>query len=185
MDSVGEELNANGLFTSYKRKRTTKKKRISRGEDEVLPNRFRSFSLCSCSLSVFCSIAFCCRVSRRIALFRGSSVYVRQHLRPVFLFRASKRTEIGICPPPCSLVSNPRPPIVGCNTLLCYLLAFLSIYSFVVSACVVVYTRSLCCRAVSLCDPRSRVIGSLSFSSLACSSVQDPRGPASFLHALA
>ena len=26
LDSVGEELNANGLFTSYKRKRTTKKK---------------------------------------------------------------------------------------------------------------------------------------------------------------
>ena len=60
-------------------------------------------SLSVLALSVFCSIAFCCRVSRRLALFRGPSVYVRQHLRPVFLFPASKRTEIGICPPPCSL----------------------------------------------------------------------------------
>ena len=118
----------NGLFTSYKRKRTTKKKgsRVERTKccrtDSELLSLFL-LSLC------FCSIASDCRVSRRLALFRGSSVYVRQHLRPVFLFCASKRTEIGICPPPCSLVSYPCPSrVVTARSFIC-LLVIISAYS--------------------------------------------------------
>ena len=143
------------------------------------------------ALSPFLLHSFCCRVSRRLALFRGSSVYVRQHLRPAFLFCASKRTEIGICPPPCSLVSYPR-PIAGCNLLFIYLLARNHKFIFV-CLCLPVPSpiRVLCLLGrVPVCStvPRNRfsvLIGSLSFSSLACSSVQDPRGPASVSHALA
>ena len=36
----------NGLFTSYKKEEEEEVRGISRGEDEVLPNRLRSFSLC-------------------------------------------------------------------------------------------------------------------------------------------
>ena len=65
VDSVGEELNANGHFTSYKRKRATKKggSGVERTKccrtDSELPSLFL-FSLC------FCSIA-------SVAGFRGGS----------------------------------------------------------------------------------------------------------------
>ena len=151
----------NGLFMSYNRGGRRRRYHLAwRGRSAAEP--IRSFSLCSCSLSVFCSIAFCCRVSRRLALFRGSSVYVRQHLRPVFLFCASKRTEIGICPPPCSLVSYPCPSRAVTSCSFICLLVIISLYSCVcVYLCRRLFVFSVCW-AVSLCDPRSRVIGSLS-----------------------
>ena len=150
----------------------------------MLPNRFRSFSLCSCS--VFLLHRF---PSQGFEEARAASRIVR--VRPAapptcscLVRRSEQRSASVRRPVRCSLVSS-LCPIAGCTPLITYLLEDISIYSFVASICVVVYPRSLCCRAVSLCDPRSCVIGSLSFSSLACSSVQDPRGPASFLHALA
>ena len=152
----------------------------------MLLNRFRTLL----SL-IFCSIAFLCRVSRRLALFRGSPECVRQHLRPA---------PFPVCRSGQASASVRRP--ARCLPLAIRLHVFCAhrgLYSFdylfasrfkYIFAClclpVLASLRVLCVvRAVSLCNPRSCVIGSLSFSSLSCSSVQDPRGPASFLHALA
>ena len=82
-------------------------------------------------------------------------------------------------------------PIAGCISLFVYWLVESSTYSFVVPTCVVVYTHSLFvgpCPCAIIGSLRNRFpvsVGSLSFPSFACSSVQDPRGPASFHHALA
>ena len=79
---------------------------------------------------IFCSIAFLCRFRGGILLFRGTPECVLQHLRPASLFRASQRTGIGICSPPCSLASN-LCPIAGCSLLSSYLLVNINIYSLV------------------------------------------------------
>ena len=186
VDSVGEELNANGPFSSYKRERT-KKKRGSRVERTKCCRTDFGASLSVLARSLFSA------PSLSAAGFRGGSRCFEDRpctsgstsdLFSCFLRRSEQRSASVRRPVRFSLASNPC-PIAGCNTLICYLPAFIRIYSFVVSACVVVHTRSPCCRAVSLCDLRSCVIGSLSFSTLACSLVQDPRGPASFSHAFA
>ena len=140
----------NGSFSSYKRRRTRKKKGSRVERTKCCRTDFGA------SLSVSCSIAFLCRVSRRLALFRGTPECVRQHLRPAPFLCVSKRTGIGICSPPCSLFACIRTvPIVGCSVLIIHLFAYIYIHIFCslrfpVSA----YTRVICvegpCPCVSL-----------------------------------
>ena len=154
----------NGPFSSYKREEGEDEGIISRGEDEVLPNRFRSFSL---FLIVLCFLLhrLPVQVSRRPLLSRGTPrvrpaapptcfpvpCVVANRDRHLSAALFAIRSLLFIVVNPC--------PIEGCTPLFFRLLVTISIYSFVVSSCVV-YTHSLCCRAVSLCDPRSCVIGS-------------------------
>ena len=81
------------------------------------------------AFSVFCSIAYLCRFRGGLRCSVERPECVLQHLRPVFPFCASRHTGVGICSPPCSfsLVSISC-PTVGCNTLVCYFLAFISTY---------------------------------------------------------
>ena len=141
----------NGLFTSYKRKRTTKKKGISRGEDEVLPNRFRSFSL---FLFVLCFLLhrLPVQVSRRPLLSRGTPrvrpaapptcfpvpCVVANRDRHLSAALFAIRSLLLIVVNPC--------PIEGCTPLFFRLLVTISIYSLLVSSCVVVFPCSLCCK---------------------------------------
>ena len=151
VDSVGMQLMPNGLLTGYKRKRKKRRKGgISRGEDEVLPNRFGA------SLSV---LALCFLLHRfSVAGFRGGSrcfedrpctsgstsdpfsCFLRRSeqrsasVRRLFAIRSLLLIVIILC------------PIEGCNTLLIYLLVDLSTYSSFVSSRVVVFPRSLRCK---------------------------------------
>ena len=111
----------NGSFLTYKRRRTRKKKGSRAERTKCCRTDSGRFSLCS--PSPFCSIAFLCRFSRRLALFRGTPECFRQHLRPA-PFCASQRTGIDICSPACSLVSN-MCPIAGCSVLIRYLLTYI------------------------------------------------------------
>ena len=92
VDSVGMQLMPNGPFTGYKRRGSTKKK-ISRAERTKCCRTDFGASLSLLAFSVFCSIAYLCRVSRRLALFVERPECVLQHLRPVlpFLFVATSR----------------------------------------------------------------------------------------------
>ena len=119
----------NGSFLSYKRRRTRKKK----GSRVERTKRCRTdsgrFSLCS--PSTFCSIAFLCRFSRRLLLFRGTPECVRQHLRPApFLCVEANRHRhlfAALFAVRCSLVSN-LCPIAGCSVLIRYLFTYIYIY---------------------------------------------------------
>ena len=179
----------NGPFSGYKRGGRRRRIHLAqRGRSAAEP--IRSFSLFS---SVLCFLLhrFCCRVSRRLALFVERPECVLQHLRPVLLFLCVATTGFGICSPPCSFSLYSFVPIAGCISLFVYWLVESSTYSFVVPTCAVVYTHSLFvgpCPCAIIGSLRNRFpvsVGSLSFPSFACSSVQDPRGPASFHHALA
>ena len=129
MDSVGEELNANGHFTSYKRKRSKKKISSRVGRTKCCRTDFGA-SLSSCSFSVFCSIAYLCR-------FRGGPCCLEerpecdlQHLRPVFLFLCVETyRDRHLFAALFVFVSIYFVPTVGCNFVLCYLFAFISTYS--------------------------------------------------------
>ena len=96
----------NGPFSSYKRRRTRKKKGSRVERTKCCRTDFgASLSILSLFSVCFCSIA-------SIAGFRGGSSCFED--RPctsgstsnLLLFCASKRTEIGICPPPCSLFAS-------------------------------------------------------------------------------
>ena len=142
------------------------------------------------SLSVFCSIAFCAgfRGGSRCFEDRPSASGSTSDLLPFLCVEADRHRHLFA-----ALLAVRRSlfaciysvPIAGCSVLITHLFAYIyiRILSFVASTCISVCLRSLCRRAVPLCSLWSCVIGSLSFSSLSCSSVQDPRGPASFLHA--
>ena len=91
----------NGLLTGYKRKRKKRRRGISRGEDEVLPNRFGA------SLSLLRSL--CSAPSRTCAGFRGGSRCSWNAPSAscstsdlLSRFCASQQAGIGICSPPCS-----------------------------------------------------------------------------------
>ena len=175
----------NGSFLSYKGRRTRKKKG-SRVE------RTKCCRSDSGRFSVFCCIAFCAgfRGGSRCLEDRPSASGSTSAQLPFLCVEADRHRHLFA-----ALLAVRRSlfaciysvPIVRCIVLITRLFAYIyiRILSFVASTCISVCLRSLCRRAVPLCSLWSCVIGSLSFSSLSCSSVQDPRGPASFLHALA
>ena len=116
------------------------------------------------SLSVFCSIAFLCRVSRRLALFRGTPECVRQHLRPApflcveanrhrHLFADLFAVRCSLFAVRCLLVSS-LCPIAGCSVLIRYLLTYIYIYFRLLRLPVSASIRVLCvegpCPCVSL-----------------------------------
>ena len=131
-------------FRAIKGEGEEDKRGISRGEDEVLPNRFRSFSLTS-AFSVFCSIAYLCR-------FRGGPCCLEerpecdlQHLRPVFLFLyVATYRDRHLFAALFVLVSICSVPTVGCNIFLCYFLVFISTYLSLLRPSVSAFTCDLC-----------------------------------------
>ena len=112
------------------------------------------------------------QVFGRLALLRGKPVCFRQHLHCIS--GARRRSGIGIC----------FAGLIGCNRLR-VLYSFVNIY---IHSCLSV-SMSICVFCVDgpcPCVYCSYVSGRLSLSlspSTTCSSVQDPGGPASFLHA--
>ena len=154
----------NGPLTSYKRGGRRRQNDLAwRGRSAAEP--IRSFSLCSCSLSVFCSIAYLCR-------FRGGPCCLEerpecdlQHLRPVFLFLcvATHRDRHLFAALFASLVSISC-PTVGCNILLCYLFAFISTYLSLLRPSVSAFTCDLCLLGrvpVQSSVLRNRIFGSV------------------------
>ena len=139
----------NGPFSSYKRKRS-QKKIGSRVERTKCCRTDFGASLSSCSFSVFLLHRLPVQVSRRPLLSRGTPrvrpaapptcfpvpCVVANRDRHLFAALFAIRSLLFIVIIPC--------PIAGCNTLFCYLLAFLSTYSLFVPFCAVVHTRSLC-----------------------------------------
>ena len=138
----------NGSFLSYKRRRTRKKKDLAwRGRSAAEPISellSLSLSLCSCSLRIFCSIAYPCRFrgGSRCPWNAPSASSSTSDLLPVSARRviqgsASVRRPVRFrCIRLC--------PTVGCNIWRCYFLSFISTYSLVVFICIVLCSRSLC-----------------------------------------
>ena len=156
----------NGPFSGYKRRRRRRQKDISRGEDEVLLNRFRSFSLslCSCSFPAFSAPSLLLQGFEEARAVRGTP-RVRPAAPPTCSPVSVRRNKQGSAsvrrPVRLSLLSTSC-PIAGCNTLIISLLVEISTYSLLFPS-VSFSVRVLCvCRAVSLCNHRSSVvIGSL------------------------
>ena len=97
---------------------------------------------------------------------------------PTCSFSVRQRTGIDIYSPACSVVTDLRPPL-RVVPLVCRLL----IHTFIrLCLSVSVSIRVFCVRG--LCPCVSSVARSRLSFSLSCSLVQDPRGPASFHHAL-
>ena len=149
----------NGSFLSYKRRRTRKKKGSRVERTKCCRSDSGRFSLC------FLLHSFLCRVSRRLALFRGTPECVRQHLRPApFLCVEANRHRhlfaalFAVRRSPFACIYSV--PIADCSVLITRPFAYILIhtFSFVASNCVGVCLRSLCRRAVPLCNLWSCVI---------------------------
>ena len=142
----------NGSLLIYKGRRTRKKKASRVERTKCCRTDFGA------SLSVSCSITFLCRVSRRLALFRGTPECVRQYLRPapfLCVCRSEQASAPVRRPVRCSLATNPCPSwVVAPGSFIYLLYTYIYILSVAIS-CVGVHSRNLCRRAVSLCvsDP--------------------------------
>ena len=156
LDSVGMQLMPNGLLTGYKRKRK-KRRGGSRAERTKCCRTDFGASLSLLAFSVFCSIAYLCRVSRRLALFVERPECVLQHLRPVLLFLcvATNRDRHLFAALFALLVSIPC-PIAGCNPCLVICSYLLHTYTYsLLHLSVSAYFCNLCVgRAVSPCNHR-------------------------------
>ena len=153
-------------FLIYKRRETWRERGSRVVEDEVL-----SDCRLNASPPAF-SIVSSLHVFGRLALLRGTPVCFRQHLHPI-PFRAQTNRHQHLFA-----------GLFGCNRLraLCCL-SFVNIYIHTF-----VSIRFLCVEGLCLCTSllmRTRVSVFSPFPSIIFSSVQDPGGPASFLHARA
>jgi hypothetical protein len=154
VDSVGMQLMPNGPLTSYKRRRSTKKK-ISRVE------RTKCCRTDSELLSLFLFLLLPHRVpvqvSRRLVLFVERPECVLQHLRPVLLFLCvvTSRVRHLFAALFALLVSIPC-PIAGCNPCLVICSYLLHTYTYsLLHLSVSAYFCNLCVgRAVSPCNHR-------------------------------
>ena len=124
----------NGPFTSYKRKRTTKKKG-SRVERTKRCRTDFGASLSSCSFLFSAPSLTCAGSEEALAVSRNapSASCSTSDLLP-FLCVATNRDRHLFA---ALFARSYSVPTVGCNIFLCYFLAFVSTYSLVVSICVV------------------------------------------------